>query len=78
MMESIADVYLMDGWMWREGGTYPYQPDEESMDGPNKRGAFQDDWQSNEDISALQGVAIDDNGKLEKAWVWRQAGTLIP
>ncbi len=37
------------------------------MDGPNKRGAFQDDWQSNEDISALQGVAIDDNGKLEKA-----------
>jgi hypothetical protein len=34
------------------------QPDKESRDDPNERGTFQDNWQSDEDISALDGMAI--------------------
>ena len=56
-----------DGWVNVTGRRHIYQPDEESRDGPSKRGAFQDDWQSDEDISALEGMAIDDDGRLEKA-----------
>jgi len=29
--------------------------------------AYQDDWQSDEDISALDGMAIDNDGRLEEA-----------
>jgi hypothetical protein len=28
---------------------------------------YQDDWQSEDDISALDGMAIDNDGKLEEA-----------
>ena len=34
---------------------------------PNGRWTYQDDWQSDEDISALDGMAIDDDGRLEEA-----------
>jgi hypothetical protein len=43
------------------------QPDEESRDDPNERGACQDDWQSDEDTSALDGKATDGAERPGKA-----------
>ena len=47
-----------DGWVNVTGRRHRYQPDEDSRDDPNERGTFQDNWQSDEDISALDGRAI--------------------
>ena len=44
-----------------------YQSDVKQRADPNERGASQDDWQSNEDITALDGMANDINGRLDKA-----------
>ncbi len=49
------------------GRRHGYQLDEESRDDPNEKGAFQDDWQSDEDIAALDGMAIDGDGRLDEA-----------
>jgi hypothetical protein len=46
---------------------HQYQPDEEERDNPNGRWVYQDDWQGEVDISALDGMAIDDDGRLEEA-----------
>jgi hypothetical protein len=40
---------------------------EERRGDPNENGAFQDDWQSDEDIAALDGMAIDGDGRLNRA-----------
>jgi hypothetical protein len=40
------------------GRQHRYQPNKESRDDPNERGAFQDNLQSNADISAIDGMAI--------------------
>ncbi len=49
------------------GRRHRYKPDEESRGDPNERGAYQDGWQSNEDIAALDGMATDGDGRLDKA-----------
>jgi hypothetical protein len=49
------------------GRQHQYQPDKEYRVNPNGRWAYQDDWQSNEDIAAQDGMAIDDNRRLEEA-----------
>jgi hypothetical protein len=46
---------------------HQYQPDEEERDDPNGRWVYQDNWQSDDNISALDGMAIGDNGRLEEA-----------
>ena len=46
---------------------HQYQPDEEERDDPNGRWVYQDDWQGKVDISALDGMAIDDDERLEEA-----------
>jgi len=46
---------------------HQYQPDEEERDDPNRRWVYQDDWQGKVDISALDGMTIDNDGRLEKA-----------
>jgi hypothetical protein len=49
------------------GRRHHYQQVKEKRVDPNGRWAYQDDWQSDEDISALDGMAIDDDGRLEEA-----------
>ncbi len=56
-----------DGELKVRGRRHRYQPDGESKGDPNKTGACQDDWQSNEDIAALDGMATDGNGRLDRA-----------
>ena len=44
-----------------------YQLGVELRDDPNENVWFQGDWQSDEDISALNGMVIDGIDKLRKA-----------
>jgi hypothetical protein len=56
-----------DGGLNVTGRRHRYQPDGELKGNPNEMGAYQDDWQSNEDITAPDGMATDGDGRLDKA-----------
>jgi hypothetical protein len=49
------------------GKLLEYQLGVELRDNPNKNVGFQGDWQSDEDIAALDGMVIDGVEKLRKA-----------
>lgn len=65
--DGTPDGCLTDGRLGVTGRRHVDQPDEESRDDPNEKGACQDDWQSDEDISALDGKATDGAERPGKA-----------
>ncbi len=50
--------------LWRGDGDRKAAP---ISTGRRVEGAYQDDWQSDEYISAIDGMANDDDGRLEEA-----------
>ena len=67
LRDKIHNEFLTDGLMVELGRQLGHRLNKELRDDPNGNGARQGNWQSNEDISALDGMATDDNGRPVKA-----------
>ncbi len=65
--DGTPDGCLTDVQLVVLGMLLGYQLGEELRDNPNENGVFQDDWQSDEDIAALDGMVIGGVKKLRKA-----------